>query len=39
MDWIQRGRERGGAMEVRSSGERKKKEWEEEEHAGRVGLY
>ena len=30
---------RGVAMEVGSSGEWRKKEWEEEEEAGRVGLY
>ena len=31
---------RGGAMEVGSSGEWRKKEWDEkEEEAGRVGLY
>jgi len=39
MEWIYRGRGRGGAMEVGSSGEWRKKEWEEEEEAGRVGLY
>ena len=34
------GRGRDGAMEVRSSGEWRIKEWEEEEEeAGRVGLY
>ena len=34
------GGERGGTMEVGSSGEQRKKEWEEEEEqAGRVGLY